>query len=153
MNAIQIVKLDHNGKEAFRYPGTVLAHTARLIVVEAHFTWAHVPVGPIAFTKGDRFVETYYFDRWYNIFEVHDGDSEAVKGYYCNIGMPAVVRNGEVSYRDLALDLLVLPDGRQIVMDEDEFKNLDLDEETAQNAQQALEELQTLFEQKKMPPR
>ncbi len=31
-----------------------------------------------------------------------------------------------LSYVDLALDLLVFPDGRQFVLDEDEFLKLDL---------------------------
>lgn len=150
---ISIIKLDHLGKETFRYPGTVLEQTDEHIILEAVFAIFNVPVGPISFNIGDRFVETYYFDRWYNIFEIHDGNSETIKGYYCNIGMPAQVSDGELSYRDLALDLLVLPDGRQIVMDEDEFKALGLDEITAQKARHALEELQALFRENKLPQR
>lgn len=148
-----IVKLDPDGHETFRYTGTQLARTADYILLEAFFAIYNVPVGPISFNIGDRFIETYYFDRWYNIFEVHEGDSEVIKAWYCNVGMPPEVKDGEIAYRDLALDLLVLPDGRQIVMDEDEFAKLDLDEETAQKARQALEELQNLFERGELPPR
>ncbi|HKJ27470.1 MAG TPA: DUF402 domain-containing protein [Anaerolineales bacterium] len=148
---LDIVKLDHAGNEVIRYPGTVLAQTDDYILLEAYFAVMNVPVGPISFNIGDRFVETYYFDRWYNIFEVHDGDSEIIKGYYCNIGYPAEFGNGEISYRDLALDLLVLPDGHQIVMDEDEFAALALDEADARQARQALRDVQVVFRQKVKP--
>jgi hypothetical protein len=45
----------------------------------------------------------------------------------------------------LALDLLVFPDGRQIVLDEDEFNALPLSEAERQSALAALAELQALF--------
>ena len=49
-----------------------------------------------------------------------------------------------MSYVDLALDLLVYPDGRQLVLDEDEFQALSLDTATHVKAQAALNELQRL---------
>jgi predicted RNA-binding protein associated with RNAse of E/G family len=152
MKSIDVVKLDHEGKEKFRYSGTVLAQDESWILIEAFFAIINVPVGPISFNIGDRFVETYYNDRWYNIFEVYDGNTEVFKGYYCNIGMPALIRENEVSYRDLALDLVVLPDGRQVVLDEDEFEELNLDDATARKARLALEELQDKFNHEIKPP-
>jgi len=95
---------------------------------------------------GDRFVEVYYTDRWYNIFEIYDRDDGRRKGWYCNIGRPAVMETEDViSYVDLVLDLWIAPDGTQTVLDEDEFAALDLDAETRSRAWAALEELQTLF--------
>ena len=75
----------------------------------------------------DRFVETFYTDRWYNIFEIHDRDDDSCKGWYCNIGRPAEIADGTVSYVDLALDLWVTAKGMQTVLDEDEFIALDID--------------------------
>ena len=98
------------------------------------------------FRQGDRFIETYYTDRWYNIFEVHDREDDRLKGWYCNIAKPAVMEAGErISYVDLALDLWVAPDGTQTVLDEDEFAALALDAETRSKALRGLEELQALF--------
>jgi predicted RNA-binding protein associated with RNAse of E/G family len=97
------------------------------------------------FRKNDRFVEMYYSDRWYNIFEIHDREDDHLKGWYCNIGYPAEIEKQHVSYRDLALDLLVFPDGRQLVLDEDEFESLGLEPEVSQQAWHALEELQDQF--------
>ncbi len=77
---------------------------------------------------GDRFIETYFTERWYNVFEIHDREDDRLKGWYCNIGRPAVMESeNTISYVDLALDLWVAPDGSQTVLDEDEFDALDLD--------------------------
>jgi hypothetical protein len=45
----------------------------------------------------------------------------------------------------LALDLLVFPDGRQMVLDEDEFAELSISAEKRAKARAALAELRTLF--------
>jgi protein associated with RNAse G/E len=100
----------------------------------------------------DRFVETFYTDRWYNIFEIYDRDDRGLKGWYCNIGYPAVTDNGTVSYVDLALDLWISADGRQTVLDEDEFAALPLTDRDRELALQALEELKTVFQTKRPPP-
>ncbi len=126
MDPIEVVKLDSRGKEVFRYPGRVLARTPNSITLEAFFSLGDTLVGEVVLQSGDRFVETFYCDRWFNIFEIFDHHTDHLKAYYCNIGHPAQITNGVVSYRDLALDVLGLPDGRQFVLDEEEFSNLDL---------------------------
>jgi protein associated with RNAse G/E len=105
----------------------------------------------VVFRRGDRFVEYYYTDRWYNIFAIHDRDDEKVKGWYCNIGMPAVFQDGIVSYVDLALDLWVSSDGKQTLLDEDEFEALRLDTQLRDGALKGLEDLKTLFLKEKPP--
>ena len=100
---------------------------------------------------GDRFVEYYYSDRWYNIFAIHDRDDGKIKGWYCNIGQPAVIDDGIVSYVDLALDLWVSVDGKQTVLDEDEFEELKLNEELKTGALNGLDELKGLFKSKNPP--
>ncbi len=72
-----------------------------------------------------------------------------LKGWYCNVGKPAVIEDGILSYVDLALDLWVSPDGKQTVLDEDEFKALELDEELKAGALKGLDELKELFLSKK----
>jgi predicted RNA-binding protein associated with RNAse of E/G family len=59
--------------------------------------------------------------------------------------MPAQFSEGQVSYMDLALDLLVFPDGRQLILDEDEFAALAVDDATCAAARAALQDLRTLF--------
>jgi len=62
-----------------------------------------------------------------------------------------VIEDGRVSYVDLALDLWVSADGRQTVLDEDEFEALRLDEELKAGALKGLDELKQLFLNGKPP--
>lgn len=144
---IVVVKRNLAGEETWRYEGRVLERGERHVRLEAFFNRPDLPFHGIVMRFGDRFVETFYSDRWYNIFEFRDKDDDRIKGWYCNITRPAVFADGEVSYVDLALDLLVYPDGRQLVLDEDEFEQLSISDEDRQNALDALRELQAKFAQ------
>ncbi len=68
-----------------------------------------------------------------------------MKAWYCNICLPVVVQDGSVSFVDLALDLLVLPDGEARVLDEDEFEALKMEVSTRQYALNAMRELKSIF--------
>ncbi len=146
MNKIEIIKQDHLGRETFRYTGVILERGIDQIVLEAYFDKEDTPVGKIVLLRGDRFIDTYYTDRWYNIFEIHEGASDQIKGWYCNIGYPAEIQEAQISYRDLALDLLVYPDGGQLVLDEDEFIAIPLSPAVRTAASQALAELRNHFQ-------
>lgn len=149
---IKVQKKDHTGKTLIEYEGEEMRRAENSITLEALFTREDMPFMDIIFKKGYRFVEYYYSDRWYNIFEIYDRDDGKIKGWYCNIGKPAVIEDQVVSYIDLALDLWVSPDGRQTVLDEDEFEALDLDDETRNTALTALQDLQKLLVNNKPPP-
>jgi uncharacterized protein len=144
---VTVFKLDLNGREMWRYEGVILEQTANSILLEARFNREDSLFHGIQFRRNDRFVETFYNNRWYNIFEIHDREDDHLKGWYCNVGFPAEFKNGAVSYRDLALDLLVFPDGRQLVLDEDEFACLELTRQDRRLALIALKELQEMFSQ------
>ena len=145
MPSITVIKLNLHGQETWRYSGQVLERGPRHLVLEAYFDRPDTSFHGICLCKGDRFVETYYTDRWYNIFEIHDRDDDNIKGWYCNVSTPAVIKAHTVSYKDLALDLLVFPNGRQLVLDEDEFSALPLSPQMRTRARAALAELQAAF--------
>lgn len=149
--AIRVQKKNPAGEVTYEYEGVLLSRDEHSIKLEALFDRADMPFMDVVFKKGDRFVEYYYTDRWYNIFEIHDRDDEKVKGWYCNIGMPVVFEEGIVSYVDLALDLWVSASGQQTVLDEDEFQKLQVDEELRAGALRGLKELQELFLKNKPP--
>jgi predicted RNA-binding protein associated with RNAse of E/G family len=147
---ITILKKNVDGNETWRYSGEVLQYEPTRVVLQAQFNRPDMLFNRILLKQGDRFVETFYTDRWYNIFAIYDRDDAQLKGWYCNVAEPAVIEEtppGElqVSYVDLALDLLVYPDGRQLVLDEDEFIALSLPPETQIQARHALDELSQLF--------
>jgi uncharacterized protein len=149
---IKVQKKNPAGEVTYEYEGRLLSQGEHSIVLEALFDRADMPFMDVVFKTGDRFVEYYYTDRWYNIFVVHDRDDKTVKGWYCNIGKPAVIEDGVVSYVDLALDLWVSTDGKQTVLDEDEFEALALNGELRTGALRGLQELKRLFLKDK-PPR
>ncbi len=131
-----------------RYPARVLADDGTRVVVRA--PWAGAPereLGFVTFRSGDLFTEYYWRDRWYSVKEVraHDG---TLKGWYCDVNRPALVRPGELVVEDLDLDLWMSADRATILrLDEDEFLAgglADRDPGAADRARQALDELEAL---------
>ena len=149
--AIRVQKLNLAGEVIWRYEGQVLRRETNAVVLEAYFNRPDLPFQDVIFKEHDRFVETFYTDRWYNIFEIHDRDDGRLKGWYCNIGEPATLDDGTVSYVDLALDLWVSADSSQTVLDRDEFEALELGPGERECALSALSELQETFKSKGPP--
>ena len=150
-HSVKVQKKNPAGQVTYEYEGLLLRRDEHSIVLEALFDRADMPFMGVVFKTGDRFIEHYYTDRWYNIFVIHDLDDGRLKGWYCNIGKPAVFEDGVVSYIDLALDLWVSISGEQTVLDEDEFEALEVDEELRAGALNGLEELKQLFLNDKPP--
>ena len=148
---IKVQKKNPAGEVTYQYEGVLLNRDEHSLALEALFDRTDMPFMDVIFKKDDRFVEYYYSDRWYNIFEIHDRDDDKIKGWYCNIGMPAVFEDGVVSYVDLALDLWISADGKQTVLDEDEFESLQLGDEIRMRAIEGLSELKKLFINRKPP--
>jgi protein associated with RNAse G/E len=147
MEDLTIIKKNAAGQEVWRYTGRTLKRKSRVVLLEAFFNRDDTQVGGIAMAKGDRFLETYFADRWYNIYEIHNPESGALRGWYSNVSRPASIQPGVIEYVDLALDLIVLPNGQMKVLDEDEFAELDLSDADREKALQALEDLKYLFKE------
>jgi protein associated with RNAse G/E len=145
MEAVIVRKLNLQCQETWRYEGQIIRHAPGGVILEAYFNRDDLPFNGTTFKRNDKFIEGYYMDRWYNIYEIYDRDTQALKCWYCNVSYPAEIVAGQISYVDLALDLLVFPDGRQLVLDEDEFATLQLSDADRIQARRALEELQMLF--------
>jgi predicted RNA-binding protein associated with RNAse of E/G family len=129
----------------------VLERDATHVILEARFNRDDLDLGYATFRRGDRFVEHFYTDRWYNIFEVHDVDDDHLKGWYCNVVRPAILTDGQVRADDLALDVFIYPDGRSLVMDEDEFRALPLTQAERDKAWAAVAELKRRASQAEPP--
>lgn len=143
-----VKKCDQFGNEVWRYEGKIIQQRPHCVTLEARFNRPDLPFHGIVLGNQDRFIETFFTHKWYNIFEIHDRDDDHLKGWYCNISYPAEIKPDQVVYRDLALDLLVYPNGKQLVLDEDEFDLLDLTLSDRMAAKNALIELQQIFSTK-----
>ena len=148
---MKILKKNLADEVTWQYEGVVLSRQENAVTLEALFNRDDMPFLDVVLKRNDRFVETFYSDRWYNIFEIHDCDDDQLKGWYCNIGKPAVFEDDSISYVDLALDLWISVDGKQTILDEDELEELNLDEDLKQKVYGGLKALRTLFESKRPP--
>lgn len=148
MMDITVLKRNLAGEVTWQYEGRMLERRAYCVTLEAFFNRDDLPFMGVVLKRGDRFVESFYSDRWYNVFAIYDRDDGAFKGWYCNVGYPAVIEKETVSYIDLALDLWVAADGAQTVLDEDEFLGLSIDVVTRAQALEALAQLKRKFAKK-----
>lgn len=143
-NTVVVVKMNIQREETWRYEGIILARDKKSLLIEAFFNRDDLPFHGITLKRNDRFIERYYEDRWYNIFEIHDREDDHLKAWYCNVTTPAKFTPGKIAYIDLALDVLAYPDGQYRILDRDEFDDLALDKETREKACGALDKLKNL---------
>lgn len=148
MPVMKILKKNLADEVTWQYDGEVLRRDETSITVEAFFNRDDMPFQEIVLKRNDRFVETFYTDKWFNIFEIYDRDDGKLKGWYCNITKPAVIDDGFVAYVDLALDLWVSANGEQTVLDEDELEELKLGEELKKKVYIGLHALQAYVKEK-----
>src|SRR5438105_6058621 len=122
---LHVQKLKPGGALDYAWDGTVLHCDAFSIVLHAEFNVDLVERDFATFRRGDVFHEFYYFDRWYNIFQISAPDG-TLKGWYANVGLPAQLNPeaGSLEYIDLALDVWTQPNGEFVVLDQDEFDEL-----------------------------
>lgn len=143
-NNITVYKLDHDGREVWQYPARVLARGPHHVRLEAFFNRDDTDLGYAVFKRGDRFIETFYDDRWYNVFAVYDRDDGRLKGWYCNACRPAEITASAVRCDDLALDVWVTPEGATSLHDEGEFRALPLSDEERVRGLEAVDSIRKL---------
>ncbi|HEY0581565.1 MAG TPA: DUF402 domain-containing protein [Chloroflexota bacterium] len=152
-SAVHVRKLRPDGSQAYAWDGSVLGCDASGIVLRALFNVELVDLGFTTFERGDVFVEFYYWDRWYNVFQVSAPDGR-LKGWYANVGLPAELEAeaSELTYVDLALDVWAEPNGDFVVLDQDEFEAL-LSEraELVEAAERGRDTLLALAEARRLP--
>ena len=138
---ITVVKLNPVGEEKIRYQGEVLKETLDSAVLRASWTLPAKNLGYITFEPGDRFIEYYFTNRWFNIFDIADAHDRR-KGWYCNVAEPAVITEDRIEQVDLLLDVWVDPAGDIQILDEDEFAaDTTLSNKQRQGARQGLQDL------------
>ncbi len=141
MTIITVSKLNPRGEKTIQYQGEVLKRLADGIIIQAYWKQTPKDLGYVCFEPGDLFIEYYYSNRWFNIFEISDPLNKR-KGWYCNIAEPADIHEDKILQKDLLLDVWVDPWGKPLILDEDEFEaNTMLDDRQRQGARQGLSDL------------
>jgi protein associated with RNAse G/E len=150
---MHVRKLRPDGSQAFAWDGVVLRCDEAGIVLRAEFNVDLVDLGFTTFRRGDEFVEFYYWDRGYNVFQISAADG-TLKGWYANVGLPAELnaQAGDLQYVDLELDVWTDPDGKFVVLDQAEFDALlSQHTELAQAAERGRDSLLALVESGSLP--
>ena len=141
---LTVFKQNHMGEPVFNWKGELIAETPTSRLISAHFNVADaMPVDKVTFLRGDLMLESYYTDRWYNLFEVYQGSSDQVKCWYLNLSYPAQFSVETIIWQDLALDLLVYPNGEYRLLDEDEFNALPLQVEVRRHCLETVQDILT----------
>ncbi|NLT73962.1 MAG: DUF402 domain-containing protein [Chloroflexi bacterium] len=121
---ITITMLDHQGNRLVTYTGVLVEESADMLAVRCRWTSQEpVKLGLFTIEPGDVLIEYFYAREPFNIFAVHDPGG-ALKGWYCNLLESTRICRDSVEWADLALDLLAIPTGKRLLLDEDEFEAL-----------------------------
>jgi PncC family amidohydrolase len=120
---MRVHKCNHRGERKYSYAGELESRDASKIVVNAPWTFDEIALAYSRFSPGDLFTETFYFDRWYNIFEIAAPDRQ-MKGWYGNVTRPTRLNGDDLEWDDLALDAWMSTEGRLLILDEDEFEEI-----------------------------
>jgi len=145
--AIKVLKYD--GSDYRQWSGTVSRREGSLLQLDAAFSIevSHHSLGLIS--RGTRLVEYYWLDRWYNVLRFLNDDG-STRFFYCNVTTPPKLENELLTYVDLDIDILALPDLSYEVLDADEFEanagRYGYDEEIRLRSQAAVEELKSMIE-------
>lgn len=144
MKLFTIRKILPDGSLKIEYTGSLRERNRDYISIDTGWSRDPLDLGYVVFERDDRWVETFYFDRWYNVFRISDRSGK-LKGIYINVTKPPLIEDGVIEWVDLAIDIWIRPDGSYLVLDEDEFEKLDIDGHTRQMGLSALEEVKEIM--------
>ena len=137
---LRVQKINRDGSVKIEYTGTLRERTDEFISIDTGWSREPLDLGYVLFEQDDIWVETFYFQRCFNIFRI--GDSGGfLKGFYANVTLPPEVSEGLIRWKDLAIDIWVRPDGSFLVLDEDEFEEMGPTEEERRIARRAVKEI------------
>ena len=90
---LTVKKLNLNRELLVAYEGTVQERASDAIVLEARFGRETMDLGYAIFEHHDRFIEYFFSDRWYNIFEIHSVHDDHSEGLVLQHRATRRVRN------------------------------------------------------------
>ncbi len=155
---VTVTKLNWRGEKVYSWQGEVWASGRDGASVALRAVWAGPGTARISdevtFEPGDVFYEHYDAGKPYGLWQVLSPDEARLKCWYCNISTPAEFGDDTITFRDLLLDVLLLPDGRHEVLDRDDLTAAlaaGLDPALAALAEEATRDVLGLIERRQPP--
>jgi uncharacterized protein len=118
--SVRIIKQRPDGSEAATYPGAIVPAPPGWVAARAVWEFQRMDLGYMLFEPGDYLLEYFSLSDPFNAFALYS-EASAFKGWYCNVTHPTTVRGNSIYWHDLFVDVIVQPDGRILVLDEDEL--------------------------------
>lgn len=146
---ILIEKRNEFGKDGPLYLGVIVESPIADPWIEVRATWTlgQVDVGGLRFENGDELREFFSPQHPFNAFAVYSPNHE-LRGWYGNITRPARCERRDdtllVAWPDMMLDLIMLPDGTFIDLDDDELTESGLRQSQPDLARQMIDARETL---------
>jgi hypothetical protein len=137
----------------FAWQAEVIERTDDFLLVRAPWAVGNKPMllGYTVFEPGDSFFERYYWRKWFSIWEVCSHRTGRTKGWYCNICQPIETEGDQLRFVDMELDVFVYPDGRFVILDEDELLAANLPPADEEAARAGLAEVMDLILNRREP--
>ncbi len=140
-NLLEVQKYKADGTLKMHYWGRLLGANQDERLIQAIGDFEQQIQGDFWLCNGDEYIEWYSQQKGYNILEIHARPSGKLKFWYCNICHPARFKDDKIIWTDLALDLLVSPQGHFFLLDQDELAVLNLDWQSYKEAWKNLMDL------------
>jgi hypothetical protein len=124
--ALTIVKLAPDGSEVTRYAGEVIEAGAMSPWIAVRATWVsrEYNLNGLRFVQGDTLHEFFSPVHPFNVFSIFSATG-TLRGWYANVTYPArldlTTTPPTLTWHDLYVDVVALPDGTVAVRDEDEL--------------------------------
>jgi len=142
----KVQKIVHDGSVKIEYKGTLRERNDEFLSIDTGWSREPLDLGYVLFEPDDIWVETFYFDKWFNIFRIADREGR-LKGFYANVTYPPEISDGLIRWRDLAVDIWIRPDGSHLILDEDEFEEMGPTKLEREMAEMAVSEVLGMLKQ------
>jgi L-amino acid N-acyltransferase YncA len=146
---VLIEKCNEFGKDGPIYPGMIIESSIPepWIEVRARWTLGRVQVGGLRFEIDDELREFFSPRHPFNAFAVYSPQGE-LRGWYGNVTRPARCERRDstllVAWPDMMLDLVMLPDGTSVDLDDDELTGSGFPQREPDISRQMLDARETL---------
>ena len=153
-NSMTIKALKYPNIPHYEWKGELLDKTDEYVIIKCNpgREIIHHSKGQV-FTINHTTIEMFSLKEWYTV--AMDIEENKIISYYCNIAKPSILKDNELSFVDLDLDVVKMKDQDWEVVDQDEFiensVKYQYPQELKEKAIQALKQLQDKINNKEFP--